>query len=338
MSQDLTFARLFQIGTCFWEAKVLLSAIELGVFTELAKGPLDLQTLTARLEIHPRGARDFFDALVSLHLLERQDGKYTNVPDTDFFLDKNKPTYAAGILEMMNVRLYPFWGSLTEGLRTGQPQNESKDASTNLFDALHKDPTGLRLFLQAMTGHSQGGIVQALAQKFPWHKYKTFLDVGTAQGGYPVQIAQAHSHLTGGGFDLPPVQPIFEDYVRECGLQDRLHFVGGDFFKDDLPNADVILMAHILHDWNFEERQLLIRKAYAALPTDGAFIVCDLIIDNDRRENTLGLLMSLNMLIESPGGFDYTGADGIAWMKAAGFRHVSVEHLSGADSMLVGIK
>lgn len=338
MTQALTMTRIFEIGLRFWEAKVLLTALELGVFTELAKGPLDLQTLTMRLDIHPRSAQDFFDALVSLQLLDRQDGKYTNVPDTDFFLDKNKPTYAAGFLEMANMRLYPFWGSLTEGLRTGQPQSESRGSDTTFFDTVYKNPAALRAFLQGMTGNSKGGIVQALLEKFPWHAYKTFLDVGTSEGGYPVEIARAHSHLTGIGFDLPPVQPMFEEYVRGFGLQDRLRFVGGDFFKDELPEASVIIMAHILHDWNLEEKQLLLRKAYAALPTGGALIVCDLIIDDDRRKNTLGLLMSLNMLIETPGGFDYTGADGLSWMKAAGFRHAYVEHLVGADSMVVGIK
>jgi cyclopropane fatty-acyl-phospholipid synthase-like methyltransferase len=189
-----------------------------------------------------------------------------------------------------------------------------------------------------MTENSKGGTVQALIEKFPWHTYKTFLDVGSSEGAYSVEIARAHKHLTGTGFDLPPVQPLFEEYIRSFNLHDRLHFASGDFFKDSLPKADVIIMAHILHDWNLEEKQALLRKAYASLPTDGALILCDLIIDDDRRENTLGLLMSLNMLIETSGGFDYTGADGIAWLKAAGFRHAYVEHLVGPDSIVVGIK
>jgi hypothetical protein len=338
MKNDMTFSRLFQIGLRFWEAKALLSAIELGVFTELAEGPLDLQTLTTRVGIHPRSARDFFDALVSLQLLERQDGNYSNVPDTDFFLDKQKPTYAAGFLEMANARLYPLWGSLTEGLRTGLQQNEGENGDTDMFEALVKDPAALRIFLEGMTGQGMGGTVQALSQKFPWHQYKTFMDVGAAQGAYLVHIAQDHRGLTGYGFDLPPVQPFFEEYIGQFGLQNRLHFVGGNFFTDDLPHADVIIMAHVLHDWNLEEKQLLTGKAYEALPVGGALIVCDPLIDDDRRENTWGLLANLNMLLDTPGGFEYTGADGISWMKTAGFRHIYVEHLAGVDSMLVGIK
>jgi hypothetical protein len=338
MSQDMTFTRLLEIGTRFWEAKVLLSAIELGVFTELANGPLDLQELTGRLGIHPRGARDFFDALVSLQLLERRDGTYTNAADTDFFLDKNKSTYASGFLDMANMRLYSFWGSLTEGLRTGQPQNETKEGGAELFDVIYKNPVALRGFLEGMTGYSKGGVVRALSQKFPWQQYETFMDLGSAQGSYLVQIAQEHSNLAGIGFDLPAVQPFFEEYVRSSGLQNRLRFVGGDFFADDLPQVQVMIIGHILCDWDLERKQLLIKKAYEALPQNGVLIVCDSIIDDERRENVWGLLLSLNMLLDTRGGFTFTGADGISWMKAAGFRQASVEHLLGADSMLVGIK
>ena len=201
---DLFPDRIVELGTGFWGAKVLLSAVELGVFSTLAQGPLDGETLRARLGIHPRSARDFFDALVALGMLGRDRDRYANTPETDLFLDRAKPSYMGGLLEMLNFRLYGFWGSLTEALRTGQPQNESKFGGGNLFDALYSDPARLRLFLQAMTGVSLGA-AKAMAQKFPWKQYRTFVDIGAAQGGLPVQVALAHAHLTGGGFDLPVV-------------------------------------------------------------------------------------------------------------------------------------
>lgn len=336
MDQEITPERILQLGTAFWGSKAFLSAVELGLFTVLAEGPLDLQTLTKRLELHSRSAQDFFDALVSLGMLERQDGKYANTSETDLFLDRKKSSYVGGWLEMLNARIYPFWGSLTEGLRTGQPQSEVK-LGGNFFESLYANPAKLHQFLSAMTGISLGE-AQTIAKKFPWHKYKTFVDVGTAQGGCVVQIALAHEHLTGGGFDLPSVQPIFEEYLTTFGLQDRLRFFAGDFFNDDLPSADVLIMGHILHDWNLKKKQLLINKAYKALPTGGALIVYDVIIDDDRCKNTFGLLMSMNMAIETPGGFDYTGADCISWMQAAGFRQTYVEYLTGPSSMVVGIK
>ena len=164
------------------------------------------------------------------------------------------------------------------------------------------------------------------------------MDVGGAQGCVPVQIALAHSHLIGGNFDLPVVGPIFEEYVQSFGLEDRLTFYPGDFFEDSLPCTDVIIMGHILHDWSLEEKRQLIAKAHAALPKGGALIVCEAIIDDQRRQNTFALLMSLNMLIETAVGFDFTGADCSGWMRDAGFRETRVEPLCGPDSMVVGIK
>jgi hypothetical protein len=336
MTSDLTPDRILQLGFGFWGPKALLGAVELGLFTELAKGPLDAQTLTARLNLHPRSVRDFLDALVALGMLRRDNGLYANTPETDQFLDRAKPSYVGGILEMVNTRLYPFWGRLTQALRTGQPQNEGHSGG-NPFDVLYSDPARLRLFLQGMTGLSLGA-AREIARKFPWQKYRTFLDIGGAQGSVAVQVALAHPHLTGTNFDLPVVRPIFEDYVASFGLSDRLRFHAGDFFKDPLPAADVLLMGHILHDWNLEQKKALIARAYQALPAGGGLIVFESLIDDERRQNAFGLLMSLNMLIETTGGFDYTGADCCGWLKEAGFRETRVEHLLGPDSMAIGIK
>ncbi|RPH48602.1 MAG: methyltransferase [Planctomycetota bacterium] len=336
MKKEKTPDGILKLGLGFMGSKTLLTAVELGLFTELAKGPRDKDALRVYLGLHARSVEDFLDALVALGMLERKSGKYRNTPESNLFLDRNKPGYIGGLLEMANARLYGFWGSLTEGLKTGQAQNEAKEGG-NLFEAIYGDPQRLRGFLQAMTGLSTG-TGRAIAKKFPWKKYRTFVDVGGAQGGVPVQVALAHRHLSGLNFDLPVVGPIFEEYVRSFGLDGRLKFQAGDFFKEPLPQADVIIMGHILHDWNLEEKRALIAKVYQALPKGGAYIVHEAIIDNDRRKNAFGLLMSLNMLIETPGGFDYTGADGQKWMKEAGFRRSKVVPLVGPDSMIVGIK
>jgi hypothetical protein len=328
---------ILQVGTGFWASKVLLSAVELELFTELAKHPENLADLSSRLALHPRSAHDFLDALVSLNFLERRDGTYYNTPSTDLFLDKRKPSYIGGMLEMANTRLYPFWGNLTIALRTGKPQNEVSNGNENSFEQLYADPERLRNFLRAMTGISHGANM-AIAKKFPWASYKSAVDVGTAQGDLISQVALANPHIAGTGFDLPVVGPIFEDYIAENGLSGRVKFHPGSFWDDPIPTADVVMMGHILHDWNLDEKKLLIRKVYDALPSGGAFIVYESIIDDDRSKNAFGLLMSLNMLIETPGGFDYTGADCMGWMKEAGFHSTRVEHLVGPESMVIGLK
>lgn len=328
---------ILQAGLAFWASKTLLSAIELGLFTELARGPAELDVLRGALGLHPRAAHDFLDALVALGFLTRTDGRYANTPETELFLDRTKPSYVGGILEMANARLYPFWDGLTEALLTGLPQNEVKGGGAGLFETIYADPARLTQFLAAMTGISRGANL-AIARQFPWNDYRSFVDVGTAQGDLAAQIALAHPHLHGTGFDLPAVGPIFEEYMRGMDVAERVGFAAGSFFEGSLPSADVVLMGHILHDWDLLTKRMLIGKAYDALPEGGALVVYDSIIDDDRSQNAFGLLMSLNMLIETPGGFDYTGADCAGWMREAGFGHTRTEHLVGPDSMVVGIK
>jgi hypothetical protein len=328
---------ILQVGFGFWACKSLLSAVEMEVFTELAKGPEDLETLGGRLGLHPRSARDFLDTLVALGFLERENGVYSNTPSTDLFLDKKKPSYIGGILEMVNHRSYGHWNHLTEGLRSGLPQNELKGGGAPVFETLYADPARLKEFLKAMSGVSRGANM-AIAAKFPWANYRTVVDAGPAQGDLLVQVISKNPHLLGIGFDLPEVAPIFEEYIESHGLSSRVKFQAGSFFSDPLPHAEVVMMGHILHDWNLEQKRMLIGKAYDALPKGGALMVYDAIIDDDRRKNAFGLMMSLQMMIETPGGFDYTGADCIGWMKDAGFKEARVEHLVGPDSMVIGIK
>jgi O-methyltransferase domain/Dimerisation domain len=329
--------RIEQVAFGFMASKVLFCAIELGVFTELAKGPLRAEEIQARLRVHRRSAHDFLDTLVALGMLERNGEGYSNTSETDFYLDRNKPTYIGGFYEFWNVREYPLFSSLGEGLTTGKPQNEIKTGNEDWVEAMYATPERLRVFLRGMTGHSLPSAM-AIARKFPWSKYKSFADIGPAEGCLAVQVALANPHLTGEGFDLPTVGPLFDEYVASFDLRYRIRFRAGNFFTDPLPTADVLVMGTILHDWNLETKRQLLTKAFDALPQGGALIVYEHLIDDERRKNVAGLLMSLIMLLETQGGFDYTGADCCGWMRDAGFRETYVEELTGIESMVVGIK
>jgi hypothetical protein len=328
--------RIEQVAIGFMASKVLFSAIEFGLFTELAKRPLNANEIQTRLKLHPRSLRDFLDALVALGMLERRGEIYSNTVETDFYLDRAKPTYIGTFFEIFNLRAYGFFGTLAEALRSGEPQNEIKRGE-DWVDSAYATPEKLRIFLRAMTGHSLPSAM-AIAQRFPWAKYRTLADIGTAEGCLPVQVALVNPHLMGEGIDLPAVRPLFEEYVASFGLQDRVKFRTGDFFKDPLPGADVLVMGMILHDWNLEVKRTLLKKAYDALPRGGALIVYEHLIDDARRKNIAGLLMSLIMLVETQGGFDYTGADCCEWMREAGFTETRVEQLTDVESMVVGIK
>lgn len=330
---------IMQVGMGFEASKTLLSAVEVGLFTELAKSPADVSTLRDRLGLHPRGAQDFFDTLVALGFLRRIDGVYHNTDETDAYLDKGKPSYMhlGSLLEVANVSLYDVWGNFTEALRTGMPQDDSRSSELGTYDALYADPTRLKRFLASMTSISHRANCK-IAEQLPWLNYKNLADMGTAQGDLVVQVLLANPHLIGTGFDLPTSAPVFEKYVEDNGLQDRLRFVEGDFFVDDFPEADVYTFGHILHNWDLDEKKMLLKKAWHALPKGGAVVVYDMLVDDDRSKNVFALLMSLTMLGVTDGGYTYTGADCMSWITEAGFGRTWTEHLVGPDSIVVGIK
>jgi O-methyltransferase domain/Dimerisation domain len=333
---SLTPDRIVELGLAFRGAKALLSAAELGVFTALAHGPLDIDALRNRVGVEERGARDFFDALVALGMLDRDEGgRYANTPHTNLYLDHRKSTYIGGELQHFNTYVYPHWNSLTQALRTGKPQSGAR--ASGHYPALYADPAALEILAIGMTGGALP-VATALAAKMPWQNYRTVIDIGTAQGCLPVLIAQAHPHVAGGGFDLTPMKPLFDSYVEKHGLSHRLQFFAGDFLSDPLPTAEVLVLGRILHNWDLATKTLLLQKAYDALPVGGALVVYERLIDDERRTNAAGLLASLNMLIMTAGGFDFTGADCIGWMREAGFRDMSVEPLTSHYSMVVGFK
>ena len=334
-------SHILQIGSGFWPSKVLLSAVELELFTQLGSEAFTGEEIGDRLGLHPRAIWDFLDGLVALGLLDREgDGRaarYRNTPDTAVFLDKSSPEYIGGVLEMFNARLFRFWADLTDALKTGEPQNEVKHTGKPMFDELYADPARLEQFMGAMTGISQVNF-RALADKFDFSAFQTLCDVGGATGQLSLIVAGRHPHLRCTSFDLPIVEPIAKKTIAAAGLADRVATASGDFFTDPLPKADVITMGMILHDWNLDRKMQLITSAYNALPDGGAFVVIENLIDDARRQNVFGLMMSLNMLIEFGDAFDFTGSDFTSWCEKVGFTKVEIMPLAGPASAAIAYK
>ncbi len=330
-----------ETATAFWASKVLLTAVEFDLFTTLGDGSMTAAELGEALELHPRGTYDFFDALVALEFLERDgdgpEGRYRNTAETTAFLDRSSPGYIGGLPEMLNKRLFGFWDDLGTALKTGRPQNEIKRHGKPMFEELYANEARLGTFLEAMTGF-QAANFRALAEKFDFSRYRTVSDIGGALALLSRIVGSHHEHLTFTTFDLPPVASHAQEQIDAAGMTERIEVVSGDFFVDDLPPADVVTMGNILHDWNLEKKKILIGKAYDALPEGGAFIAIENVIDDARRENAFGLLMSLNMLIEFGDAFDYTGAEFREWCGEAGFTGFEIIPLAGPTSAAVAYK
>ncbi len=337
----VTPTRILQTGFAFWSSKVLLSAVNLQLFTLLGQGSKTAEEIKAALNLQQRGLNDFLDALVAMKFLHREgndhQAKYCNTLESDTYLDKNKSCYVGGMLEMANNRLYPFWSNLEEALQTGQPQNEVKNGNKPMFETLYEDENRLEEFIAAMAGIQTANFM-TFARQFNFSNYHTHCDVGGAGADLSIQIASHNPAIYSTSWDLPQVVPIANRNIERHQLQDRVVARSGDFFNEEFPKADVITMGNILHDWDLPQKKTLIQKAFNALPKGGAFVVIENIIDDERRENAFGMLMSLNMLIETYGGFDYTAADFTSWVKAAGFSQVDIMHLSGPASALIAYK
>ena len=338
---ELDPSHIMQVGMGFFGSRTLLSAVELELFTRLGGESLTAEGLREALNLSARAVPDFPDALVALGVLGREgdgpEARYRNTPETALFLDKASPAYMGGILEMAGDRLYGFWGDLTEGLRTGQPQTEIKHTGEPMFAKLYSVPERLEQFMNAMAGVSAGNF-RAFAEGFDFSSYETLCDVGGATGQLSCMVAAAQPNMRCMSFDLPEVESIAERCILAACLSDRVTTVGGDFFADDLPKADVITMGMILHDWNLEKKKILIQKAYDALPEGGAFVAIEALIDDARRKNAFGLLMSLNMLIEFGDAFDYTGADFEGWCREVGFTRFETLPLAGPSSAAIAYK
>ena len=325
-----TAAGLLRFGNLFCDAKILLTAVELGLFTQLHTGPAPESEIRQRLGLNGRGLADFLQALVSIGVLVEHDGTYRNAFGAEHHLVAGKPGYIGGFLIGANFSLYPAYGSLAEALRTGAKQTAGE------FSDLLGNPGALAQFAQMMDGLNEA-LAPELAARFDWTNRRTVLDVGGCRGNLLGHVLHAHAWLTGHVFDLPAMAPLFAEHMAARGLSDRATFHGGDFFADPLPEAEVMICGHVLSDWSPEQRVTLLRKAFESLAPGGALLVYDRMLHSggDNREN---LVASLNMLLVTDGGGEYTVAQLAEEAADAGFATITDQPLGAFDTLVTCTK
>ncbi|MEV7467858.1 methyltransferase [Streptomyces kronopolitis] len=312
-------------------AKVLHSAVDLGVFGALADSPADAATVADRSGLHDRMATDFLDALTGLGLLAREDGLYRNTPLTQAYLVPDSSAYLGGFVELTNETLYGTWGRLTEALRTGEPQHLDPDKG-GFVGNRHQDPEKMKRFLAGLDAYSDR-MGAELAHRVDWSRYDSFTDIGGARGNLAAVLAKAHPHLAATCFDLERTRPLFTEHIGRLGLADRVDFVGGDFFSDPIPEADVVVLGHILHGFDTGRRRALLSRIFDAVRPGGLVLVYDRMIDDDRRDPER-LLSSLHMRLVSPEGSEYRVGDCHDWLHEAGFTGADAAPLLGTHTLV----
>lgn len=324
-----TSAGIIRLGNAFCDAKALLTAVELGLFTTLQeKGPSTEEEIRKELGLHGRGLADFLNLLSALGLLTREAGRYGNTEGTGTYLVRGTPDYVGGFLERSNRNLYPAWGKLGEALRTGEQQSGSH------FDQVVQNPHILRQFTGMMDALTNV-VGPELAKAYDWSKHSSVLDIGGCRGNLCSLIVGAHPHLKGNVFDLPQMEPLFDELVAERGLTGQVRFHGGSFFTDPLPTtADVVVMGHVLHDWDAQQRADLVEKAYGAVNPGGALIVYDRMLD-DEPDHVENLVISLDMLLVTDGGSEYPVSELVGNARRAGFTSTETAPFSDYDTIVV---
>jgi len=335
MTQPTDLDDILEIGTGFWKSKVLLSAVGLDLFTTLDDQGATLDELVSTLKLDRRGARDFLDVLVSTRLLDREgngeEAVYRAAPRAAKYLSKKSTAYIGGIVDMWNTRSYKIWGNLDAALKTGQAQSEMK-----MFK-LQSMPTRLQAFSKSMEQISRRNF-EELVKAFDFSDRKKVCDIGGASGLLCTTLAQAVPHLRCVTFDLAPVEPIARAHVQDAGLAGRVDVVAGDFSVDPLPQADMYTMSMVLHGLDLDQKRHLLKLAYDALPPNGMLVAIENLVDDERRENTVGLLMSLNMLLELGGAAEFSFAEFVEWCGDAGFRDFVQLPLTSRYSAAIAFK
>ncbi|WP_181763842.1 methyltransferase [Streptomyces albidus (ex Kaewkla and Franco 2022)] len=329
----LSPAPVLQLTMAFYGSQALVSAVELDVFTQLADEPLPLEEAERALGIDPRGARDFLDALVALDLLDRDESGYRSSTVARRYLDRREPTYVGGYAMMAKHYLMPMWGKLTDAVRTGAPQVPT---GGGFFDG-YQDPNAARPFLGAMDAVN-AQVSRELTELVDWERYTSFVDVGGARGNLAATLVNRYPDLGGTVFDLPQIEPFFQEHVEALGVADRVGFRAGDFFDDPLPQADVHILGHILHYYGAKERRQILESVYESANPGGGIVVYDRMIDDERSERALSLLGSLNMLLTSDGGREYTLGECHDWLREAGFEVQMSEPVGGMDVLVFATK
>lgn len=328
---------LLDLAYSYCKSKVLFVSNDLGIFSLLARKKKNVQEISRELGLEQRPVEMLLNACVSLGLLQKKDGLYFNSTTAEMFLVKGKPMYVGESFGVLDKRSYKLWDKLKDAVKTNKPQAYT-NGDGDLFEEMTKNKEEMQAFFQGLNALAYWP-ANSLPRTFDFSPYHHLLDVGGGSGAYSLAVVKRYTHLKATVFDLAPVCDIARGYIEKEKLSDKITALPGDFFKDDFPQGiDVVLFSNLLHDWEESKIEQLLKKTFQSLPSGGAVIISDLILNNEGTEPLYAALMSLTLLLDTKGGANYTEEQYTRWLNRAGFRDITIKPISGSNRIVTAIK
>lgn len=337
MSDQTDPALILDYIEAFRRSKVMFTAVELGIFDQLAKEPRTAAQLASELQLNPSATARLLDACVALQLLLREAGRYRNTPAASRYLVSSSPQTFSGYIRYSDQSLFRLWAHLDDAVREGtnrwQQTFGSKDA---LFDYYYRDPAATANFVRAMNGFGQL-LSPRVVRAFDLSRFTHLADLGGATGHLAIAACEAYPRMTATVLDLPRVEPIAREHIAQSTVADRVSFVTADFFTDPLPSADLYSLGRILHDWSDEKALPFLKKIWNALSPGGGLLIAEALLDDDRSGPVYAFMQDINMLVCTEGR-ERTIAEYEALLNGAGFTGVQGHRTGSLIDAVLALK
>ena len=320
----------------FRRSKTMFAAVELGVFDAL-ESPKRLDELTSELRCDRTALMTLLDSCVSFGLLSRSEERYLNTPVAATYLTQDSPRRMTGYIHYSNSVMWKMWANLEDAIREGSNRwKQTFDLDGPIFSHFFRTDEAMQEFLMGM--HGFGMITSPhVVNAFDLTRFKVIADLGGATGHLAIAACQRYSQLRGIVFDLPHALELAKSMVQKSGVSDRMEVLGGDFFQDTLPKADLYALGRIVHDWSEPKIRTLLRRIFDALPDGGGLLVGEKIIWEDRTGPRWALMQSLNMIVCTEGR-ERTLAEYASLLQDAGFSTVEGFRTSVPLDAILAIK
>ncbi len=329
-------APVLDLVSAFRKSKVLFTACELGVFDALKAGPQSAGALAAQLKCSADALGRLLGAAAMLGLLTRSDGGFANTPAATAYLTTDSPRRMLGYINYSSAVLWKMWDNLPGAIVEGTHRwKQTYGLDGAIFSHFFRTDWQRREFIQGMHAYglmSSPKVVDAV----DLGRFKTFADLGGATGHLTVAACRRWPNLRGVVFDLDEVIPITKEFIP-ADVAERIDVIGGDFFADELPNADLYALGRIIHDWSEPKIELLLAKILAALPSGGAVFLAEKVLDDAKTGPEWAVLQHLNMLTVAEGK-ERTEGEYAELLRGAGFAEVSCVRTDSPLDVVMGVK